>query len=128
MTIINGIEIDIGKISFDETRLAILNNYPIEDKLHVIAVISNPCQYARRYILAREFIKRMEMEENVILYIVELAYGNNDFYVTEKSNKRHLQVKGTTPIWHKENMINMGVKLLPPKWRAFAWIDADVEF
>lgn len=128
MTIINGIEIDIGKVSFDEIRLAIMNNYPIEDKLHVICVISNPCQYARRYILAREFIKRMEMEENVILYVVELAYGLDGFYVTDPKCKRHLQVRATTPLWHKENMINMGVKLLPSKWRAFAWIDADVEF
>jgi hypothetical protein len=32
-------------------------------------------------------------------------------------------------LWHKENMINMGVsKLLPKSWKAFAWIDADIEF
>jgi len=32
-------------------------------------------------------------------------------------------------LWHKENMINLGVqKLLPPTWKAFAWIDADIEF
>jgi hypothetical protein len=28
---------------------AIRNNDPIESKLHVIAVISNPCNYKRRY-------------------------------------------------------------------------------
>jgi len=129
MTIINGIEIDIIPPAEDTTRVAILNNYQIEDKLHVIVVISNPCQYARRYILAREFIKRMEREESIILYIVELAYWDQGFYVTEKKNKRHLQLRGTVPLWHKENMINLGVKkLLPVNWRAFAWIDADVEF
>lgn len=129
MTIINGIEIDIIPPAEDSTRVAILNNYQIEDKLHVIAVISNPCQYARRYILAREFIKRMEREESIILYVVELAYWDQGFYVTDKKNKRHLQLKGTIPLWHKENMINIGVKkLLPVNWRAFAWIDADIEF
>lgn len=129
MTIINGIEIDIAPPSQDTTRVAILNNYKIEDKLHVIAVISNPCQYARRYILAREFIKRMEQEESVILYVVELAYWDQKYYITEKGNKRHLQLRGSTPLWHKENMINLGVKkLLPSTWRAFAWIDADIEF
>jgi len=129
MTIINGIEIDIGKISIDEIRAAILNNYPLEDKLHVISVISNPCQFARRYILAREFAKRMELEENVIFYMVELAYGDQEFYVTEKCNKRHLQLRANTPLWHKENMINIGIKkLLPKSWRAVAWIDADIEF
>ena len=128
MTIINGIEIDIGKTPKDETKTAITNNDPIEDKLHVITVVSNPCQYARRFILAREFIKYMETENNVILYVVELVYGNQKFYVTDKNNKRHLQLTGTVPLWHKENMINLGVKLLPKNWKAMAWIDADIEF
>jgi hypothetical protein len=128
MTIINGIEIDIKPVQMDDIRQAIMNNDPIDDTLHVIVVTSNPCQYARRYILAREFISRMEQEANVAVYVVELAYGNQQFYVTEKKNPRHLQVRGSIPLWHKENMINMGVKLLPPKWKAMAWIDADVEF
>ena len=129
MTIVNGIEIDIHKLSIDEIKQAIMNNEPLSNKLHIIAVISNPCQFARRYILAREFIARMEFEENVILYIVELAYGNQKYYLTEKNNKRHLQLRGTVPLWHKENMINIGVKkLLPKTWKAMAWIDADIEF
>lgn len=129
MTIINGIEIDITDIKIDEIKQAIMNNEPVSDKLHVIAVLSNPCQFARRYILAREFIKRMQMEDNIILYVVELAYGADNFYVTEKHNKRHLQLRGTTPLWHKENMINIGIKkLLPKTWKAVAWVDADVEF
>ena len=129
MTIINGIEIDIGKLKVNETRLAIENNYPLEDKLNVIGVISNPCNYARRYILAREFIQRMNTESNINLYVVELAYGNQEYYVTEPKNKRHLRLRADVPIWHKENMINIGIKkLLPPNWRSVAWIDMDVEF
>ena len=130
MTIINGIEIDYLDVPNDETRKAILNNYPIDTHLHVIAVVSNPCQFARRYILAREFAKRMEKEMKCILYFVELAYGDQDFQVTEKGNPRHLQLRtSTAPLWHKENMINIGVKkLLPKGWRALAWIDADIEF
>jgi hypothetical protein len=129
MTIINGIEIDTLQVSFDEIRNAILNNEPLDTTLHVIAVISNPCQFARRYILAREFVKRMENEQNIRLYFVELAYGDQQFYLTEKHNPRHLQLRATTPLWHKENMINLGVKkLLPVGWKAFAWIDADIEF
>lgn len=129
MTIINGIEIDIGKLKIDETRLALLNNYPIDDTLHVIAVISNPCNYARRYILAREFIQRMNMESNIILYVVELTYNNQPYYITDPKCPRHLRLNAEVPLWHKENMINVGVsKLLPPNWKAFAWIDMDVEF
>jgi len=132
MTIINNFEIDYINYNTNDIKSAILNNDPIEDKLHVIIVISNPYQYARRYILAKEFIKRFEEEDNqhTILYIVELAYGKQQFHITNSSNKRHLQIKtNTPPLWHKENMINIGVKhLLPHNWKAFAWIDADIEF
>lgn len=130
MTIINGIEIDYISYTKNEMKEAIQNNDPIEEKLHVIAVVSNPCLYARRYILMKEFINRFELEEtNVILYIVEMAYGNQKFIITDSKNPRHLQLRTTTPLWHKENMINLGVKhLLPPTYKAFAWIDADLEF
>ena len=130
MTIINNIEIDNIEYKTNELKEAILNNDPIESKLHVIIVVSNPCLYARRYILAREFIKRMELDETcLILYIVEFAYGSQKFLITDTNNIRHLQVRVNTPIWHKENMINIGVRtLLPTNWKAFAWIDADIEF
>ncbi len=131
MTVINGIEIDDIQYIQNEMKLAINNNDPIEEHLHVIMVVSNPCQYARRYILGREFIKRMENEPNIKLYIVELCYGNKQqFCVSEKNNTQHLQIRtNQPPLWHKENMINLGVsKLLPKSWKAFAWIDADIEF
>lgn len=132
MTIINNIEIDNINYMNNDIKLAILNNEPIENKLHVIIVISNPYQYAQRYILAKEFIKRFEEQDNdnTILYIVELTYNTQKFHITDPTNKRHLQIKtNTPPLWHKENMINMGVKyLLPNNWKAFAWVDADIEF
>ena len=131
MTIINNIEID--NIHYEENIIknAILNNEPIENKLNVIIVISNPCLFARRYILAKEFIQRVENDEEYVnLYIVELAYNDQKFYITNPKNKNHLQIRtDTAPLWHKENMINVGVKyLLPKDWKAFAWIDADIEF
>lgn len=130
MTIINGIEIDDIDYKVNDIKYAIANNNPIESKLNVIIVISNPCLYAKRYILCREFMKRIEEEEEYVnLYIVELIYPGQRFIITDKNNKKHLQLKTQTPIWHKENMINLGVKkLLPNNWKAFAWIDADIEF
>lgn len=130
MTVINGIEIDNIKYNQNLIKSALINNTPIEKKLNVIIVVSNPMLYARRYILAKEFIKRCEMEEsNINLYIVELIYKDQKYIITEKLNKNHLQIKTDIPIWHKENMINLGVKfLLPKEWKAFAWIDADIEF
>ena len=130
MTIINNIEIDDIQYHRNCIKEAILNNEPIEDKLHVVIAISNPCLYARRYILLKEFVQRMQLEEsNVLLYVVELAYKKQRFIVTDAKNPRHLQIRTEIPIWHKENMLNVGIrKLLPPGWKAVAWIDADVEF
>ena len=51
MTIVSGIEIDNINYKRNEIKYAIKNNDPIDKKLHVVAVISNPCLYARRYIL-----------------------------------------------------------------------------
>lgn len=131
MTIINGIEIDyISNTNNNEIKNAILNNDPIEEKLNVIIVISNPCQYARRYILAKQFIERMKNEDYVELFIVELAYNNQKFIITNDKNKNHLQLRtNSAPLWHKENMINIGInKLFPNNWKSVAWIDADIEF
>ena len=130
MTIINGIEIDHIEYTLNPVKAGIANNAVIEEKLHVVIVMSNPANFATRYILTKEFIKRMKMEETEVeLYIVELAYGKQNYYITEAKNPRHLQLRATDVLWHKENMINLAVqKLLPSNWQAMAWIDADIEF
>ena len=129
MTVINGIEIDDINYDINYTKEAIENNDPIEDQLHVIAVISNPALFARRYILAKQFLHRLEQTKNVIVYTVELVYKDQKYYITEPNNPRHLQIRTNIPLWHKENMINIGIqKLLPKTWKAVAWIDADIEF
>lgn len=129
MTVINGIEIDDINFKINELKLALNNNNQIEKKLNVIVVISNPCLYARRYQLFNQFINRMNEDDNVELYVVEMAYGDQKFIVTKSSNPKHLQIRSATPLWHKENMINVAVKkLLPKNYKAFAWVDADVEF
>jgi hypothetical protein len=130
MTVVNNIEIDNIQYHRNVIKDAIANNEPIEKKLNVIIVISNPCLFARRYILLKEFVQRIGLEESDInLYIVELAYGKQRFIVTDSTNKNHLQIRTEHPLWHKENMINVGIrKLLPADWKAVAWIDADIEF
>jgi hypothetical protein len=112
-----------------EIQGALKNNDPLETTLNVIAVISNPCNYKTRYSLAKDFITKMEKNTQVRLFLVELVYKKQEFILTTKDNQRHLQLRtSTSPIWSKENMINLGVQLLPKDWKAFAWIDADIEF
>uniref|UniRef100_A0A6C0KSX5 Glycosyltransferase n=1 Tax=viral metagenome TaxID=1070528 RepID=A0A6C0KSX5_9ZZZZ len=129
MTVINGIEIDDINYKVNELKMTLNNNLPLEDKLNVIAVVSNPCLYGRRYKLFNQFINRMNEDSNIRLYIVELVYKDQKFIITDSENKNHLQIRTETPLWHKESMINLGVKyLLPKDYKAFAWIDADIEF
>ena len=137
MTVISGIEIDNINYIPNDIHNAIKNNECVEEKLHLVICISNPCQYARRFILAKEFINRINNNQmdDVILYVVELAYSLPNkkpqrFYVTDSENKRHLQLRShSAPLWHKENMLNLAVdKLLPKDWKAVAFCDADIEF
>jgi hypothetical protein len=129
MTVIEAVQPTVS-ISKNEIRMAIDNNDPIEEFLHVIIVVSNPCNYKRRYQLALEFMERFKMEPRCKLYVVELAYGSQEFRLTDPENPSHLQLKTeSAPLWHKENMINIGIRrLLPVDWKAVAWIDADIEF
>jgi len=130
MTVIGEFEVTDVHVIENEIKSAILNNDPIDNILHVIAVISNPCGFGRRYKLTNEFRLRMADEPNVELYIVELAYNDQPFLCTEVNNPKHLRIRTSeTPLWVKENLINIGVKKLFPKgWKAMAWIDADLEF
>lgn len=110
-------------------KKAFKNNIIIDDTLHIITVISNICEFRRRWDLMEQFIERTKDIPNVKLYVVELAYGNQDFHITSASNPQHLQLRTEYALWHKENMINLGIrKLLPADWKAVAWIDGDIEF
>jgi hypothetical protein len=99
----------------------------IHDLLYVVTVIFNSPRYRSRWQLYQDFAAHME-QSGVILYTVEVAFGDRDFVVTTADNPRHVQLRTKHEIWHKECAINLGVQRLPPNWRYFAWIDADVRF
>ena len=124
------IETDKKIISNNHLILNSLNNNElIDNTLHVVTVISNICEFKRRWELMKNFIERLENHQNIILYVVEMAYGNQDFHITSSTNPLHLQLRTEFSLWHKENMINLAInKLLPRDWKAVAWIDGDIEF
>src|SRR6185295_6285399 len=63
------------------------------------------------------------------LYVVEIAFADRHFEVTSSTNPRHLQLRTSHELWHKENMVNLGVRhLLPRDWKYMAWVDGDVSF
>jgi hypothetical protein len=93
------------------------------DKLDVVAVISNPARFDRRYKLFREFCERMKKEPQIRLLTVELQQGARPFATNSAVKLRTIH-----ELWYKENLINVGIQHLPEDWKYVAWIDTDIEF
>ncbi|MGZ6045673.1 MAG: hypothetical protein ACXWNW_14185 [Isosphaeraceae bacterium] len=100
---------------------------PMPAPLDVIAVVSNPVRYRSRYDLFRAFEAHAK-ESGARLTVVEMAFGNRPFEVTDATESRHIQVRSDMELWQKENLINIGVSRLPADARYIAWIDADLTF
>ncbi len=99
--------------------------------LDVVCVVSNSAMYEVRYKLFNEFVEYWSKQPYTRLWLVELAIGDREFEVTEAGNPRHLQLRTNFELWHKENMINLGIQMVIrafPDATSFAWIDADVQF
>lgn len=97
------------------------------NKLWVVVVVSNTARYKSRYELFKRFKQSVE-KAGANLFVVELAFGDRPFEITSPDDKHSLQLRTVDEIWHKENMINLGVAHLPEDWKYVAWIDADIDF
>jgi hypothetical protein len=103
----------------------------IQKILDVVCVVSNSAMYEARYKLFEEFKEYWGKQPHTRLWIVELAIGDREFEVTEEGHPHHLRLRTNSELWHKENMINLGVAMViraHPEASRFAWIDADVQF
>lgn len=100
---------------------------------YVICVISNPVRFKSRYALYLDFAKRME-QAGIKLLTVECAFGDRMHAITDEEHddwldlKKNLRLTTFDELWHKENMINIGVSQLPRNWEYMCWIDADIAF
>lgn len=99
----------------------------LRDHFYVVAVISNPERYKRRTLLFKEFMERMHRYK-VNLCVVELTYGDRAYEVTEEGNPLHIRLRTDSELWHKENLVNIGISRLPSDWKYVAWIDGDIDF
>lgn len=97
------------------------------DNLWIVAVVSNPLRYRSRTELYRAFEHRV-LQSGANLLTVELSLGGRDFAITNQGHERHVQLRARDELWHKENLINIGIQNLPESWEYVAWLDADIEF
>ena len=100
---------------------------PISAPLHVITVIENPNRYYVRYKLYEAF-ERMVVDSGAILHTVELALRDRHHEITRPDDPFHIQLRSPSQLWHKENLINIGISRLPADWEYVAWVDADIIF
>jgi hypothetical protein len=100
----------------------------MSDVLYVIAAVSNSRQYQSRYTLFRNFQRYMNTVPGIKLYVVELAHDDRLFEITESGRSDHIQLRTNHELWHKENLVNIGVSRLPSNWKYMAWLDGDIEF
>ena len=85
--------------------------------LHVAAVYMNPFRWANRRALFQDFRAHMATAANVVLHVVELAYGDRPFEVTDGSNPLDIQLRTTCPLFHKENLANIAIRHFPKGWK-----------
>jgi hypothetical protein len=64
--------------------------------------------------------------QGIPLFVAELSFANQSF--TLPSGEQHLRLTGRDVLWHKERLLNLLIKQLPPQYTKVAWIDADVIF
>lgn len=101
---------------------------PDLSRLWVVLVVSNPVRYISRYDLLNKVLAQYG-DANVL--VVEQAFGDRHFEVTEDGNPRHLRFRSYDELWIKEAMINKGIEhlnTLDPCWEYVCWVDADVLF
>jgi len=114
-----------------DPKLAHLNNLRdthMTKRLCVISTYFNPPRFKSRERLAREFMERMNDNPLVNLYVVEVAFGDRSYHLTQPGNPNHLQLRTYDELWHKESALNLLAHRLPKDWQYVAWIDMDVTF
>jgi hypothetical protein len=99
----------------------------VDAPLYVVAPIVNPSRYRSRYTLFRDF-ENYITAAGATLVTVEAAFADREFEVTDAANPMHIRLRTNHEMWHKENLINIGVSRLPADWKYVAWIDPDVRF
>ena len=110
------------------------NQWSSDQVLHVATAYSNPFRWRTRRELANDFVRHMRASANVQLHVVELAYGDRPFEVTNHWNpgsreiQTDVQLRTRSELFHKENLLNLAVRSFPPGWRYGAIVDADFHF
>jgi hypothetical protein len=96
-----------------------------KETLYVILPYFNYCGFKRRRSLFIDFVKQIHGTKGIRIVVSE-ALGPDP--LPKMDTFDHLAFETDSPIWLKENLINMAIQRLPKDWKYMAWIDADITF
>ena len=104
--------------------MACLRRSP-QEPLYVILPYFNFCGFKRRRNLFIEFVKQIQGTKGIRVVVSE-ALGPNP--LPNMGTFDNFGFETDSPVWLKENLINMAIRRLPKGWKYVAWIDADITF
>ena len=93
--------------------------------LHVIAARFNPLRWETPERHYRDWVGHM-LDCGVRLTVVECQYSDRPF-INALPHVNHIGVRASSPVWSKENLINLGIQRLSEA-KYIAWCDADIFF
>ena len=104
------------------------------DELWFVCCIANPSSYASRFSLYEKFKRHVMDDLKARLCVVECVYGSEqtwslqDDAAAAAERFMHVPVRAASVMWHKENLLNIGIRALPSSATQVCWCDADIEF
>ena len=96
-----------------------------QDVLYVVLPYFNYCGFKRRQELFIKFVHEIQNVKGIRIVVSELL---GSAPLPKLPVWKHIKNRSDTPVWMKEKLINVGIKMLPDDWKYVAWIDADITF
>ena len=96
-----------------------------QDVLYVVLPYFNYCGFKRRQELFIKFVHEIQNVKGIRVVVSELL---GPAPLPKLPVWKHIKNRSDTPVWMKEKLINVGIKMLPDDWKYVAWIDADITF
>ena len=110
----------------------LIGGRPLEDYaynyvsgLWVVTAYYNPAGYGSRRRNYEIFAQALK-QSGIPLLTVECAFGDQPYDLPVSADV--VRVRGNSPLWQKERLLNLAISWLPKSCRYVAWLDADVIF
>jgi len=119
------LQISLPFSNSDKINLQPEYSTPEKTDMLVVMCFFNPSKSIR---LVQNFlyVKELLTRAKIPLVIVELAY-NNDSFITQ-SNENIIHVRSNSVMFHKENLIDIGISRCKKKYNKYCMLDSDIIF